>query len=69
MVLNVGVQLGSCAVLKLGVDINVGLDKEGLVVVIFRGLGLVMCLQNNLGVVVGESVGVCGSDACSDSDF
>ena len=69
MVVNVGVQLGSCAVLKLGVDRNGGLDKEGLVVVMYVGLGLVMGLQKNIGVVVGESVGVCRSDACSDSDF
>ena len=61
VVVSVGVQLGSCSVLKLGVDRNVGLDKEGLVVVMYVGVGLVMGLQNNIGVVVGKSVGVCGS--------
>ena len=30
------------AVLKLGVDINVGLDKEGLVLVMYVGVGLVL---------------------------
>ena len=35
LVVSVGVQLGSCSVLKLGVDRNVGLDKEGLVVVMW----------------------------------
>ena len=38
-------QLGSYAVLlflKLGVDMNVGLDKEGLVLVMYVGLGLVL---------------------------
>ena len=30
------------AVLKLGVDRNVGLDKEGLVFVMYVGLGLVL---------------------------
>ena len=34
VVLSEGVHLGSCSVLKLGVDRNVGLDKEGLVVVV-----------------------------------
>ena len=42
MVVNVGVQLGSCAVLKLGVDRNVGLDNEGLVLVMYIGVGLVL---------------------------
>ena len=62
-------QLGSCAVLKLGVDRNGGLDKEGLVVVMYVGVVQVMGLQKNIGVVVVENEGVCGSDACSDSDF
>ena len=53
-------QLGSCTVLKLGVDKKVGLDKDGLVVVMYVVVGLVMGLQKNIGVVVGESVGVCG---------
>ena len=42
------VHLGSCSVLKLGVDINVGLDKEGLVLGMYMGVGLVMGLQNNI---------------------
>ena len=61
VVVSVGVQLGSCSVLKLGVDRNVGLDMEGLVVVMCVGMGLVMGLQNYICVVVGKSVGVCGS--------
>ena len=61
VVVSVGVQLESCAVLKLGADINVVLDKEGLVVVMYVGVGLVIGLQKNIGVVVGKSVGVCGS--------
>ena len=61
MVVSVGVHLGSCSVLKLGVDRNVCLNKEGLVVVMYVGVGLVMGFQNNIGVVVGKSVGVCGS--------
>ena len=43
--MNVGVQLKSYAdllFLKLGVDINVGLDKEGLVLVMYVGVGLVL---------------------------
>ena len=60
VVVSKGVHLGSCSVLKLGVDRNVGLDKEGLVVVMYVGVGLVMGLQNNIGVVVSKSVGVCG---------
>ena len=47
--------------MKLGVDRSVGLDKEGLVVVMYVGVGLVMGLQNYICVVVGKSVGVCGS--------
>ena len=35
VVVSVGVQLGSYSVLKLGVDRNVGLDKEGVVVVLW----------------------------------
>ena len=42
-------QLGSCAVLKLGSDRNVGSDMEGLVVVMYVGVGLVMGLQKNIG--------------------
>ena len=61
VVVSEGVDLGSCSVLKLGVDRNVGLDKEGLVVVMYVGVGLGMGFQNNIGVVVGKSVGVCGS--------
>ena len=61
VVVSEGVHLGSCSVLKLGVYRNVGLDKEGLVVVMYVGVGLVMGLQNNIGVVVGKSVGVCVS--------
>ena len=61
VVVSEGVHLGSCSVLKFGVYRNVGLDKEGLVVVMYVGVGLVMGLQNNIGVVVGKSVGVCGS--------
>ena len=41
VVLSEGVHLGSCSVLKLGVDRNVGLDKEGLVMVMYVGMGLV----------------------------
>ena len=32
-----------------------------LVVVMYVGVGLVMGLQNNIGIVVDKSVGVCGS--------
>ena len=60
MVVSVGVQLGSCAVLKLGVDRNVDLDKDGLVVVLFVSVALVVGLQKNKGVVVGESMGFGG---------
>ena len=49
MVVSVGVELGSCAVLKLGADRNVVLDKESLVVVMYVGVGLVMGLQKNIG--------------------
>ena len=61
VVVSKGVQLGICSVLKLVVDRNVCLDKEGLVVVMYVGVGVVMGFQNNIGVVVGKSVGVCGS--------
>jgi hypothetical protein len=50
VVVSEGVHLGSCSVLKLSVDRNVGLDKEGLVVVMYVGVGLVIGLQNNIGV-------------------
>ena len=50
------VHLGSCSVLKLGVDRNVDLDKEGLVVVMYVGVCLLIGLHNNIGVVVGKSV-------------
>ena len=69
MVVSVGVLLGSCSVLKLGVDRNVSLDKEGLVVVMYVGVGLVMDLQNNIDVVVGKSVGVCGSGGLLKQQF
>ena len=39
VVVSKGVQLGICSVLKLVVDRNVCLDKEGLVVVIYVGVG------------------------------
>ena len=57
VVVSKGVHLEGCSVLKLGVDRNVGLDKEGLVVVMYVGVGLVIGLQNKIGVVVGKSVG------------
>ena len=63
MVVSVGVQLGSYAVLKLGVVRNVGLYKEGLVVVVYVGVGLVVGLKKNITAVVGESVGICGVPA------
>ena len=48
VVVNKGVHLGNC----FGVDRNVGLDKVGLVVVMYVGVGLVISLQNNIGVVL-----------------
>ena len=38
VVVSEGVHMGSCSVLKLGVDRNVGLDKESLVVVMYVGV-------------------------------
>ena len=52
VVVSEGVHLGSCSVLKLGVDRNVDLDKVGWVVFMYVGVGLVISLQNNIGVVV-----------------
>ena len=49
MVVSVVVQFGSCAVLNLGADRDVVLDKEGLVVLMYMGEGLVMVLQKNIG--------------------
>ena len=70
VVVSKGVYLGSCSVLKFGVYRNVGLDKEGLVVVMYVGVGLVIGMQNNIGVVVGKSVGVFfGGGAYSNNNF
>ena len=60
MVVSLGVQLRSWAVLKFGVDRNMGLDKDGVVLVMYVSVSLVLGLQKNKCVVVGESVGVGG---------
>ena len=39
---------------------SLGLDKKCLVMIMYVGVGLVVRLSNNKGVVMGESVGVCG---------
>ena len=45
---------------KLGVARSMDLDRECLVMIMYVGVGLVVRLNNNKGVIMGESVGVCG---------
>ena len=49
-----------CASGKLGVARSMDLDRECLVMIMYVGVGLVVRLNNNKGVIMGESVGVCG---------
>ena len=49
-----------CASGKLGVARSMGLDRECLVMIMYVGVGLLVCLSIDKGVVMGESVGVSG---------